>query len=154
MKDMIQQVARLHSVYVMTTGQRIALNAARERTWWDWIQFRKEEPFTEADLRAVVAHIRRGIGNGTRNHGALKFRNLIGCPDYFEEDLADAQARSRKPGIDPGRAAALTATGRDPQSQPAMNKLKDPDPVPARTAEEVISSKGFQDMVKFKESLK
>jgi hypothetical protein len=135
-------VSDLHRLYVSHTGLQVSLNMAREVDWGRWLQWRKP-PFTADDLRAVVDHIRRGIRDGARNPGALKFRNLIGMPDYFEEDLAEATARSRVPRIDPCRADALKATGRDPQ----------PAPNPERSAAEVLASEAFQEFCKLKETL-
>jgi len=135
-------VSDLHRLYVGLTGLQVSLNMAREVDWGRWLQWRKP-PFTADDLRAVVAHIRRGIRDGARNPGALKFRNLIGMPDYFEEDLAEAMARSRAPRIDAGRTAALEAAGRDPK----------PAPNPERSAAEVLSSKAFQEFCKLKDNL-
>ena len=84
-----QQIEALHDQYVAQTGHAIFLNPERERTWFEWLRFR-QPPFTAEDLGLVIAKIKRGIHDGSRNAGALKFRNLIGQPDYFEEDLAEA----------------------------------------------------------------
>lgn len=89
-----QQIEALHDEYVRLTGQQIFLNVERERVWFEWLRFRRPQ-FNVQDLRDVVAHLRRGIHAGKRFPAALKFTNLIGCPDYFEEDLAMARAQSR-----------------------------------------------------------
>lgn len=153
MLDTIAQVKKLHAAYVMLSGQRITLNAQREREWWDWLQFRKEDPFTEESLRVVIAHIRRGIRDGKRNVGALKFRNLIGCPDFFEEDLEEALSHQRKATVPPARAAALHASGRPADSQPGHERLQAPDDATERQAGEVIASHAFQEFCKLKEKL-
>ena len=89
-----QQIESLHAAYQALTGHSIFLNMTREMEWFAWLRFRRP-PFTEEDLRLVVAHLKRGIQSQKRNPGALKFSNLIGSPDFFEEDLSEARARSR-----------------------------------------------------------
>lgn len=111
--NFLKLIPELHRVYVEQIGQPISLNSGREMTWLAWLQFRKEPaPFCEADLRLVIAHIWRGIKDKTRNEGALRFSNLIGMPDYFEEQLAMALQGGRKPKVEPNRQAALESTGR------------------------------------------
>ena len=43
---------------------------------------------TYHELRAVIVSIRRGISEGSRNIGALRFENLIGNVSKFEEELS------------------------------------------------------------------
>ena len=122
-----QTIAALHAAYGQLTGLNLRLDMARERQWFDWLA----RGFTEADLRAVIAHIQRGIRSGDRRQGALKFSNLIGMPDYFEEDLAMARKVQRPPPPRPSAplAAALRATGR-----PAAPPLP-----PAKTSAEILA---------------
>jgi hypothetical protein len=81
----------LHDEYCSRTGMDIAFNMTRERVWQEWMAFNKEKPFTLDDLKTVIAYLRSKIRTGNRNDGALKFSNLIGSPDFFEEDLALAR---------------------------------------------------------------
>jgi hypothetical protein len=95
--DMPAKIRHVHDFWCVATGQQLRLgicDAFRERAWFDFIQ----AGFTEHDVLAVVTHLRREIGNGTRNPGALKFSNMIAQLDRFEEDLevAKATARNRK----------------------------------------------------------
>lgn len=103
-------IEALHALYVRLTGMDVRLDMQREHIWWEWTR----RGFVEADLQMVVAHLRRGIKAQRRQPGALKFSNLIGQPDFFEEDLAEAKAAARvfasRP--DEGREAALRASGR------------------------------------------
>lgn len=115
------QIAALHRVYRELTGLEIRLDMERERVWFEWTR----AGFGEADLRTVVHYLRRGIRENWRRPGALKFTNLIGQPDKFEEDLAEAKqfangkARQAKP--DAARASVLAATGRpDPGAEYAV----------------------------------
>ena len=88
------RIEELHALYTALTGHALFLNADRERMWFEWLRYRNP-PFTSNELGLVIRRIKRGIEEGSRNVGALKFRNLIGQPDYFEEDLAEATARAR-----------------------------------------------------------
>jgi len=88
------QIEILHSEYVELTGHTIFLNPGRERDWFEWLRYR-QPAFTHGDLCLVIAHIKRGIRDTRRQPAALKFSNLIGMPDRFEEDLAEARALSR-----------------------------------------------------------
>lgn len=138
------QIQALHAAYVSATGLDIRLDISREREWFEYVN----KGFTQEDLRLVIEHLKRGIREQRRNPGALKFRNLIGQLDYFEEDLAEARAltRAKKAGqtIEPGKAAVLRASGRESASQAS----------PERRVQEIIESKGFQELAKFKETLK
>ena len=97
MQSASAQVNALHAEYCSRTGFEIALNFQRERQWGEWLAWRREKPFTVDDLRRVIGHIRQGIHKGDRNDGALKFSNLIGQPDRFEEDLGLAIKSLRPP---------------------------------------------------------
>lgn len=112
--DKAQTIQSLHADYCRLTGMEIRCDMGRERDWFEW----QARGFTAHDLKMVVHYIRAGIREGKRNLGALKFSNLIRDYDKFEEDLAEARsinaANSRKPRVDPARAEALRATGRDP----------------------------------------
>ena len=101
----------LHSTYVASSKLAVSWSMARLYTWEFWIAFRTP-PFSVADLKLVIRHIQTGIKDGKRNSGALKFSNLIGNPERFEEDLAEAMALSRRPVVDQNRASVLRATGR------------------------------------------
>lgn len=133
-------IPELHSLYVSLTGQAIRLDMAREHEWYHWTL----RGFTPDDLRLMVAHLKREIAAGKRNHGALKFRNLIVNLDWFEEDLAEAKALARRPKVDPARADALRATGRSPA---------DPPPAAKSTAEIMAASKAFEQFRNLKNQL-
>lgn len=105
---------RLHADYVKFTGLDIRLTATRESTWAEWLRFRRHDPFTSEDLELVVKYLKKEIKAGHRFPPSLFFNKLIGNPDYFEEDLAMAKVKARKPKVDRGKAAVLKATGRDP----------------------------------------
>ena len=72
----------------------------------------------------------------------LKFHNLIGSPDFFEEDLALAKARSCLPVVDKGKEEVLKATHRptEPQSK-------------YQTTKQILESKAYKDLVEFRKSL-
>lgn len=84
------------------------MNIHREAVWFEWIR----AGFGEPELRLVVAHLQRKIRSGERRPECLKFSNLIGNPDFFEEDLAMARAVGRIQPVDRARADVMRATGR------------------------------------------
>jgi hypothetical protein len=144
-----ESIANLHTAFVRLTGQDIALSMFREGQWATWLGFRREAPFTIADLAEVVSYLRREIRAGNRRAGALKFSNLIGNPDYFEEDLSLARSISRvRPAPD--------RTVRVPQPDGSATERRLPGDGAAaatRKAGEVIASPAFQNFLKLKETL-
>lgn len=109
-------IPKIHALYETLTGHRIMLTLARHWPWECWLLMVKHhgiEP--EAALRAVVAHLRRGIREQRRHEGCLKFSNLIQNLETAEEDLAEALARARfKPSTTPARDSVLRSAGRPP----------------------------------------
>jgi len=108
MKTDSAAIATLHHEYRQLTGFDLKLDFYRERVWWEWCQRGNDVE----SLRLVVGHLKRQIYKGERNGGSLKFHNLIGNLDFFDEDHAIAKAEARKPKIDQERASVLRATGR------------------------------------------
>ncbi|MCE5278877.1 MAG: hypothetical protein LLG03_12715 [Planctomycetaceae bacterium] len=136
-------IPQLHALYVTLTGMDIRLDPSREYDWFQWTQ----AGFTADDLQLLVAEIKRGIRDQTRRPAALKFRNLIGDLQRFEEDLAEARARARAFRPDPARASVLRSTGR-----PAADAS--PAPAPARTAEQILAdNKAFEQFRSLKNKL-
>lgn len=93
----------------------VSLNMSREYEWQMWRSWRKDEPFTEQDLRDVVAYRRGLIRDGRQFVACLKFHHLIGQPDLFEEDLA--LARTQRVCQVSDRDSVLKASGRAPRAQ-------------------------------------
>lgn len=91
----MQLVRDLHAFYVERTRYQIAYNMARENSWREWCTLGNWE-WTCDDLSCVIGYLRKKIARGERNEGALKFSNLIGRPDNFEEDLNLAREEARK----------------------------------------------------------
>lgn len=91
----MQLVKELHATYVARSGYEITLNMQRENAWREWCQFGDWKWMPE-DLARVIGYLRAQIRNDKRNDGALKFSNLIGQPDKFEEDLALARAAAKQ----------------------------------------------------------
>jgi hypothetical protein len=90
--------------------------------------WRKHEPFTQQDLRAVAIYRRNLIRDNRQFPACLKFHNLIGSPDLFEEDLAIARTHRERRVTDKDRV--LESSGRparvDKPAQltaPLVNKL-------------------------------
>lgn len=93
------EVAALHEAYCRLTGQDgLPLRFDRQRQWYDWIR----AGFTFEDLKLVIRYLKKGIAERRRNHGALKFSNLVVQLDRFEEDLFEARrvlkVRPKPPG--------------------------------------------------------
>lgn len=134
------RIHKLHALYIALTGLDVRLDMARENDWVIWLRMGGDE----AGLPIVIAHIRRGIKENKRNHGALKFRNLIGQPDYYEEDLAEAKAMARNAHHPTPKTDILQATGRPP-AEPTR---------PPRTAGEILEGqKAFEEFRKLKGKL-
>jgi hypothetical protein len=92
--DIPQHIRDWHALYESLTGLHISLdNFTRIDTWRTFIGFRKP-PFTHDDLRVVVKRIKH-LQLHANSKRSLKFHSLIGQPDYFEEDLAEARAMLR-----------------------------------------------------------
>ena len=79
-------IKALHAAYEARTGYAIIYNDLRQRQWWEWCKWADWE-WTDRELAIVIGYLRGKINKGDRNDGALKFENLIGNPDRFEEDL-------------------------------------------------------------------
>ena len=116
--DLLSRIPKLHALYCGITNRSIRLLAHQEASWVAWIN----RGFAEDDLRVVAKAILNGIKNGTRNPGALKFHNLIGDLDGFQDDLAQVHAMRPKPPMNANRAAVLRPTGRsgEPPSKDAV----------------------------------
>ena len=92
-----EMVKQFHAAYNRETGLPISLQFDRQRAWHELLKREYGEPpaqLTITDLVMVIRYIRTGITRGERNAGALRFRNLIEQPDYFEEELALARKAS------------------------------------------------------------
>ena len=86
-----QQIETLHGIYAGQTGQAVRLDMSRIYQWEVWLA----KGFTNADLFDLIRHLRAEIRAGNRRPGCLKFSNLIGLPESFEEDLAQLRATQR-----------------------------------------------------------
>lgn len=92
--DVPQNIRDFHLLYQQLTQSELTLDFCRIDMWRTFIGYRKP-PFTHDDLRLVVKRLNHQIKFQKRNPGSLKFRNIIGNPDYFEEDLSEARAALR-----------------------------------------------------------
>ena len=87
-----RQILQTHELYCQLTGQKLRLDFARERQWYELLR----QGFGLEEVRAVIVYLQREIREGRRNVGALKLSNLL-QPDRFEEDLNIRQVRLRPP---------------------------------------------------------
>jgi hypothetical protein len=97
MSEMLKTVKALHASYCARTGLEVVYNMARENTWREWLAW-SGYTWGEKELALVIGYLKNGIRHGDRNEGALRFLNLIGHPDRFEEDLAFAKKWRRQAG--------------------------------------------------------
>lgn len=117
-----QLVKDLHAQYEARTGYTVALNMMRERMWVEWLVW-SNYTWTAEDLARVIAYLRRKIGKGERNDGALKFGNLIGQPDHFEEDLNLAREEAAKSPFKPKTRPAHLPASRENTDEPQAEVL-------------------------------
>lgn len=118
-KNAAEIIKGLHSQYEARTGYAVAYNMVRERSWWDWCVW-SGWTWTTDDLSRVVGYLRAQIKQGKRNEGALKFSNLVGYPDRFEEDLNLAREAAKSAwGGKPRAKAAPVAVAVDEAQDPA-----------------------------------
>jgi hypothetical protein len=132
--DLASQILGLHAAYCRLTGHVLGMNFARESAWFEWLRWRRPNPFSQNDLSCVVGHLREAIRKGDRRPAALAFRNLIGMPDYFEEDLALARQAARP------RAAAAPRIVRTTTANGATTERRVPDPGTEDTSRPVSES--------------
>ena len=119
------QIEALHSLMCSLAPEaKCVLNMYREHEWWEWLRWRPDQPFTEADLRLVVAYRRRLLAQGRQFPACMRFGYLIGRPDLFEEDLAMALAHHKPARTD--REAVLEASGRPQRSDGNPTKMAAP----------------------------
>ena len=74
-KDKGQEIQAFHALYQKLTGySEIALDMARERQWFEWLQYgiTHQHPFTHEDFKLVIKLIHEGIANATSNQGAYR----------------------------------------------------------------------------------
>lgn len=136
--------AELHRMYVNLTALEIPLDMSRIYQWEVFIA----KKFTATDLSLVIRHIQKGIRERKRNPGALKFRNLIGSIDLFEEDLAESRAAAniRSKSSRPMPPTPKRADGREMPTVAAGPKTD-------RKVGEIVATKAFQDFIALRNSL-
>jgi hypothetical protein len=134
------QIPNLHGLYVRLSGRDIRLTMSRIFVWESWLT----HGWNAGDLAALVRHLRDQVAAGRRNPGALKFENLIGDSDKFEEDLAElrAQSRPRPP------STKAVQTGPTQRIVPNAN-LEDT----SQSAGNVLESPAFKAFVELKKHL-
>lgn len=86
-------IAKLHATFELLTKTKLTLDWTRLDAWRVFIGFRVP-PFSIHDLRIVIDYLRLNRKPAVLI-GSLKFHNLIGRVDYFEEDLSIAIQISR-----------------------------------------------------------
>lgn len=100
-------VKDLHAAYCEATGLSLPLRFGIDRAWSDWLGAGN----SKADLLLVIRYLKRGIARGERNEGCLRFRNLIGQLDAFDEELAMARKAFNLRPPQPETKQAVQKTG-------------------------------------------
>lgn len=134
-----QQSKILLGVWNLESGQFVTYKL---HTFWQfgqWAAYREHQPFCEADLRAVIQHLRAQIKLGKRRPECLRFSTLIGDPSRFEEEAQLMRGHHQTaPRPVTERERTLRATGRTEA---------EPTPGPVKTAASVLeSSAKWQEM--------
>lgn len=88
-------VHQFHEAYSQATNFRLPLNYDRI-DWWERLA---GQGVTLEDLKLVLRYLQFQIAKGKRFDGCLRFSNLIGYANRFDEELglARAWARNAKP---------------------------------------------------------
>lgn len=140
-------IARFHAAYEQCTGIQLPLNGAfkREYEWGAWMA----HGWTEADLRLVIAYLRRHFSSdwqsGRRDYffKMVRFSRLISDHEYFEEWLALARAEARNVRLAPTeRQRVLEATGRQEPSAKDAAIAK-----PAGQVAQEVLQKGYENIL-------
>lgn len=119
MTDITGKISALHKVYEQVSGLPVQLTLNRIWAWEAWMA----KGWTEADLRLVMAHLKRRSGSApvwAKMH--MMFTKFIADPQTFEELLSEARAVSRVPRFDPGKADVLRGTNRPDKPEPSKPK--------------------------------
>lgn len=88
-------IDQFHEAYSKATLFRLPLNSDR-RYWWEKLEARG---VTLSDLKLVIRYLQFQIAKGERHDGCLRFSNLVGWSNRFDEELELAKAweRNRPP---------------------------------------------------------
>ncbi|MES2596415.1 MAG: hypothetical protein V4662_13805 [Verrucomicrobiota bacterium] len=94
--DMLAHIRGLHDHYCARSGMSIMYNMTRENTWKDWLIW-SGYLWGKDEISLVCLYLREEIAKPKpkRNEGSLKFTNMIGSPDLFEQDLELARKDHR-----------------------------------------------------------
>lgn len=124
---MRDRIEAFHRAYCLATGQEIRLEGFdRERVWYEFLA----AGFTIEDVALVGRFLVRAVEKGERNPGCLRFRNLIGQPDAFEEELQLVRAAMRNFKAPPSEKEKTIRAFRPETSEPV--------PMTARPAKDVV----------------
>jgi hypothetical protein len=111
---MTDLILKLHKEYNrLCPDCDVEFNMARESQWYQWLKWKNHEPFTIEDLRAVIRYRRMLVNEGRQFHPCLRFGNVVGQPDRFEEDLALARTHFKIQKTD--RDRVIEMSGREPR---------------------------------------
>lgn len=109
----------LHAAFCAATGRELRMNPTFERNWFDAYSYG-----ITPDMVTLVmsARMKRQYANADQRFYCLSLKHLIGDSDRlaeFVDEAAALEANRRKRVFSPGKAAALEATGRPGEPEPA-----------------------------------
>jgi len=115
----VSPVEELHETYTRESGLVVTCTMFRLLAWDTFIH----RKFTREHLITVCRHLQKQIKAGRRSIGCLAFHVVVCDLDFFEEQLAEANALARKPQFSPGKAQVLRDTQRpaEPQQEPPQS---------------------------------
>ncbi len=87
----IESHDEIHRVYQTITNRDIPCTMQMHFQWSAW----KAQGWTVDDLRLVVQHIKEMIRQDRRRPESLRFHNLIGNTERFNEDISEARSLAR-----------------------------------------------------------
>lgn len=125
-----QRAEALHAWYCAATRQPISWTMGRMMIWEQWLA----RGHNGSELAKVIKYLQPRIDRGERNAGALKFRNLIGDVDAFEEELGMILAHENKtrrgplPPLPDAVAAPIAAAVQTARTIVSAEQLPDLEP--------------------------
>jgi len=114
----VSPVEQLHETYCSETGLEVPCTMFRLLAWDSFIH----RNHNRDQLITVCRHLQKQVKNGRRSIGCLAFHLIVCDLEFFEEQLAEANALARKPQYSPGKAQVLRDSQRLPDPPPPQEQ--------------------------------
>lgn len=117
------QIDAYAAAYCRLTGFALSHRGVfdhRTRAWYEFIR----AGYSIDDLSTVILWLKKGVREGKRNLGSMRFSSLVERPDLFGEELAMAKAEKRnvKPAPSPREKMVAAFRACDPVPEPTDAK--------------------------------